>query len=328
MSRIVKPGDTIVAKTDPPLLSLVIAPQARRGGARLVNWLQDIYPETAAALEVPLIGGPVAAGLAALRNRTLRAAEATVVVGELMAQRVEAFGVAADRIEVIANWCDDETIKPVAPTNNPLRESWDLSGKFVFGYSGNLGRAHDYTTVLTAAERLRNDARIVFLVVGGGQRFEALSRDVKARGLESSFHFRPYQELTALPYSLGVADAHSLSLNPLLEGLIVPSKFYGIAAAGRPIVAIGDTEGEIARLVCQHRCGVTITPSDAEVLADVLQRWSRERHAVLEMGARARQMLDAQFTRRRALARWTRLLDRSGDAAANPSDFKISLSGH
>jgi colanic acid biosynthesis glycosyl transferase WcaI len=215
----------------------------------------------------------------------------------------------------------------VAPANNPLRQSWDLADRFVFGYSGNLGRAHDYATVLTAAERLRDDARIIFLVVGGGQRCEALVREIKARDLQSSFYFRPYQERTALPYSLGVADVHWLSLNPLLEGLIVPSKFYGIAAAGRPIGAIGDTEGEIARLLRQHRCGVAFAPGDAEALAQLLRRWSRAPQAVLEMGARARQMLDTQFTRRRALARWTELLDCNRDAAENPPDFKIPLAG-
>jgi glycosyltransferase involved in cell wall biosynthesis len=316
LRRIVKRGDTIVAKTDPPLLSLVVAPVARRGGARLVNWLQDIYPETAAVLGVPLIGGPITAGLTALRNRTLRDAEATVVVGELMARRVKALGVAADRIEVIANWCDDEAIKPVAPANNPLRDAWNLAGKFVFAYSGNLGRAHDYTTVLTAAERLRHDKHIVFLMIGGGKRFEELALEVKARSLEDSFRFQAYQMRGMLSDSLGVADAHWLSLNPSLEGLIVPSKFYGIAAAGKPIVMIGDAAGEIARLVRQHHCGIAIAHGDAGMLAETLQFWSREPQTVFEMGARARQMLDAQFTRRHGLARWSELLDRLDRQAA------------
>jgi colanic acid biosynthesis glycosyl transferase WcaI len=310
LGEIAKPGDAIVAKTDPPLLSLVVAPVARRSGARLVNWLQDVYPETAAALGVPLIAGPVAAGLAALRNRNLRDAAATVAVGELMARRVETLGVAADRIKVIANWCDDEAIKPVVQAKNPLRNTWDLAGKFVFGYSGNLGRAHDYATVLAAAERLRDDKRMTFLMIGGGKRFAALARDVKARGLEGSFRFRAYQERSMLPHSLSVADAHWLSLNPALEGLIVPSKFYGIAAAGRPIVMIGDAEGEIARLIRRHRCGIAIAPGDAGMLAETLQLWSREPQVASEMGARARRMIETHFSRRHALARWSELLDR------------------
>lgn len=309
LNNIVRGGDIVVVKTDPPLLSVVLAATTRQRGARLLNWLQDIYPETATVLGVPLIRGPVAVVLRARRNRSLRRADATVVVGELMARRAEALGVATARTHVIANWCDDETIRPVAQADNPLRNAWHLTGKFVVGYSGNLGRAHDFETVLAAAEMLRNEARIVFLMIGGGKHFEDLLKAVKARGLEDSFHFRTYQDRAMLPYSLGVADVHWLSLHPRLEGLIVPSKFYGIAAAGRPIVMIGDGDGEIARLLRQHRCGITITPGDAATLADTLRHWSEAPEALADMGAHARQMLDTQFTKRRALEQWSRLLE-------------------
>jgi colanic acid biosynthesis glycosyl transferase WcaI len=302
-------GDIVVAKTDPPLLSVALAPIARQRRAHLVNWLQDIYPETASILGVPLLRGPMASALAGLRNRSLREAGATVVVGELMADRIQALGVAVGRVHVIANWCDDEMIKPVTPAQNPLRQAWTLAGKFVVGYSGNLGRAHDFETVLAAAQQLCNEPRIVFLNIGGGKHFEALIKAVKARGLEGSFRFRTYQERAMLPFSLGVPDVHWLSLNPRLEGLIVPSKFYGIAAAAKPILMIGDPEGEIARLLRQHRCGITIEPGDGTTLADTLRHWVEAPQVVAEMGARARQMLDAHFTRRRAFAQWSRLLE-------------------
>jgi glycosyltransferase involved in cell wall biosynthesis len=302
--------DIVVAKTDPPLLSVVAKAAARRNGARLVNWLQDIYPETAVVLGVPLMRGPVAASLAALRNRSLRQAEATVVVGDLMARKVEVFGAPSARIHVIPNWCDNEDIRPIAPAENPLRQAWGLAGKFVFGYSGNLGRAHEFHTVLAAAERLRNETRIVFLMIGGGKRFDELARTVKERGLGGSFRFMPYQERKMLSCSLGVPDAHWLSLNPKLEGLLFPSKFYGIAAAGKPIIVIADKHGELGRLVREHACGVVIAPGDADALVDTLKRWSSEPDAILEMGMRARQMLEARFTRQQGFARWRGLLDR------------------
>ena len=146
-----------------------------------------------------------------------------------MARKVEALGTPAERIHVIPNWSNDKDIRPIAPIDNPLRQAWGLEGKFVLGYSGNLGRAHEFDTVLAAAERLRSDTRFVFLMIGGGKRFDELAKIVKQRGLDSSFRFIPYQERKMLAYSLGVPDAHWLSLNPKLEGLIVPSKFYGIA---------------------------------------------------------------------------------------------------
>ncbi len=282
---------------------------ARRNGAGLVNWLQDVYPELAVQLGVPFIRGPVASSLAASRDRSLHYAEATVVVGHLMGQRVKALGTPAARIHVIQNWCNDEEIRPIGATENPLRQAWGLEDKFVLGYSGNLGRAHDFDTVLAAAERLRDDTRTVFLMVGGGKRFDELARIVKERNLEVSFRFIPYQEQKMLPYSLGAPDAHWLSLNPKLEGLIVPSKFYGIAAAGKPIIAIAAKDGELARLVQQHACGVVIEPGDAAALVDTLRRLSTEPGLLAEMGLRARQMLDAHFTRQKGFERWRGLLD-------------------
>jgi glycosyltransferase involved in cell wall biosynthesis len=165
---------------------------------------------------------------------------------------------------------------------------------------------NSFETVLGAAERLRNETRIVFLMIGGGKYFEDLAKAVKARGLENSFRFRPYQERAMLPHSLGVA--HWLSLRPALEGLIVPSKFYAIAAVGKPMLMIGDTEGEIGRLIREHRCGTIIRPGDAATLADTLRRWSEQPKSIAEMGAQARQMLDARFTRRRAFDQWRRLI--------------------
>jgi colanic acid biosynthesis glycosyl transferase WcaI len=310
LDDLVRPGDIVIAKTDPPLMSVVARPVARRNGARLVNWLQDIYPETAVELGVPFMRGPVASSLAALRNATLREAAATVVVGDLMGRKVKTLGAPAERIHVIANWCNDEDIRLVANADNPLRREWNLTDKFVLGYSGNLGRAHEFATVLAAAERLRDEPRVAFLMIGGGKRFDELASAVQARGLAGAFRFLPYQARTLLSYSLGAADAHWVSLDPRLEGLMVPSKFYGIAAAGKPIVVIGDPNGELGRLVQRNSCGFAIAPGDSEPLAAALRQLLNAPQTVSEMGARARQMLDAHFTRRQGLARWRRLLDR------------------
>ena len=313
LCELVGPGDIVVAKTDPPLLSAAAMGPVRRTGAKLVNWLQDIYPETAAVLDVPLVGGPVGASLARMRNRSLRAAEATVVLGELMARRVVRLGAPPKRVRVIANWCDDENIRPLEASENPLRRDWNLAGKFILGYSGNLGRAHEFSTVLAAAERLRNDPRHVFLMIGGGKRFAELEAVVEQRRLGSLFLFKPYQDQSQLRYSLSLPDAHWLSLNPNLEGLLLPSKFYGIAAAGKPVIFIGDPNGELARLVEQHDCGVAIAAGDAATLADVLQRWSEAPAKIAEMGARGRAMLDAHYSRRQGLTRWRTLLDELAD---------------
>jgi colanic acid biosynthesis glycosyl transferase WcaI len=302
-------GDLLVAKTDPPLLCIAAAHAAKHGGLHLVNWLQDLYPEVAAKLGVPLVRGPLGRGLMQLRDASLHAAAANVVVGERMAEVLRDRGVSPATIHVIPNWCDDEEIHPIAPLDNPLRREWGLEDRFVVGYSGNLGRAHEFETVLAAAERFRSDQFVCFLFIGGGKKFDELAYAVRERELNHLFRFLPYQERKVLKLSLGVPDIHVVSLRPELEGLIVPSKFYGIAAAGRPTIAITASDGEIACLVRRHTCGVVVEPGAGELLADTLRGLRADPSRLAEMGRRARRMLDADFTRRHAFARWQSLVE-------------------
>ena len=314
LQNIVGKEDILIAKTDPPLLSVLAMHAAKQRGAHLVNWLQDIYPEVAVELGVPFFKGPISQILAFLRDSSLQIAQANVVVGQRMAERVMSRGVSAERVHVIHNWINDQEITPVSQSDNPLRRSWGLMNKFVIGYCGNLGRAHEFDTILEASEKLRNNSDILFLFVGGGHKFEELIHRVRERGLDGQFRFLPYQSQDVLKYLLSVPDLHWISLKPELEGLIVPSKFYGIAAAGRPIIALTARDGEIAQLVRRHECGVVIEPGHAKSLADVILELSNDPARVRDMGARARVMLETQFARMQALERWWSVLEKVGSA--------------
>ncbi|MEA2988542.1 MAG: colanic acid biosynthesis glycosyl transferase WcaI [Alphaproteobacteria bacterium] len=307
-----EPGDILVAKTDPPLLCLVAMQAARRRSLHFVNWLQDLYPEVAMQLGIPFFNGPIGHGLCRLRDRALRAADANVAVGAHMAENIRLRGIAPERVHVIPNWCDDEEICPLPAAENPLRREWGLEDRFVVGYSGNLGRGHDINAVLAAADRLRHHPRMLFLCIGGGHKFDELARCAAERRLDHVFRFIPYLERERLKFSLTVPDVHWISLKPELEGLILPSKLYGIAAAGRPIIAITAKDGEIARLVRQHACGFVIEPDNADSLAEVLTQLSADPDGVAAMGARARHMLDLHFTRRQGFERWRGLLESIG----------------
>ena len=304
----VRRGDILIAKTDPPVASIFALQVVAKRNARLVNWLQDIYPELAAATGVPLMKGSVGQRIARLRNLSLTRAAANVVVGQRMAEHVKSLGAAPNRIHVIPNWIDDEQIRPVQHDENPLRIEWGLQERFVVGYAGNLGRAHEFDTVLAASELLQNDPRILFLFVGGGHQFERLARAVKDRRLGGNFRFVPYQPQSLLKFSLNLADVHLVSLKPELEGLLVPSKFYGAAAVGRPVISITAADGEIAQLVRKHNCGIVVEPGNGQRLAEELMLLSKNPTRAAEMGGRARAMLEASFSRRQALAHWRHLL--------------------
>jgi len=308
LTRLAERGDVIVAKTDPPMISVPAMRAARRKQAHLVNWLQDIYPEIAVELGVPIVRGPALSFLSQLRDASLRAAAANVVVGPHMAERLRARGIADERIRTIANWSNDEAIMPVAPADNPLRRAWNLDGKFVVGYSGNLGRTHEFDTILEASEILHDDTRIVFVLIGGGHGFDALAKRVRARGL-TSYRFMPYHPRSALHHSLGVADLHWVSLKAKLDGLMFPSKIYAVAAAGRPMLALSAANGDLAQLIRQYDCGITIEPGNSQAVAAAIVELAGNAERRAAMGRRARAMVEGRLSRRHALESWRKLID-------------------
>jgi glycosyltransferase involved in cell wall biosynthesis len=321
--RNVRPGDVVVAKTDPPLISLVAAPIARMRGAQYVNWLQDVFPEVATGLG---LGGPgarlVLAPLRSLRNWSLRVAARNVVIGDRMGERIAAEGAPRDSLVTIPNWADQTLLEPVAHTDNELRREWGLEGKVVVGYSGNLGRVHDLGTIVGAIAEVEQRIAsgllaedIVFLFVGGGAKRGTLEREIAQRGL-TRVRLLPYQPEHLLARSLSAADIHLVSLLPDIEGLVVPSKMYGIMGVGRPTLNVGAADGEIARLLARHRCGETVGIGESGKLAERICTLATDpdrRHA---MGSSARRAFLAEHTRAFAALSWHTLL--TGLYAASP----------
>lgn len=305
LKQLCGPQVLVVAKTDPPLVSVLAAQAVRRKGGILVNWLQDLFPEVGALLGVRLLQGRLGRWLERVRDASLRTARTNVAIGERMAQRLVQRGIPANQLEVIANWSDDQTVCPIAKSENPLIAEWDLQDKFVVMYSGNLGRAHEYTTLLNAAELLQSDPRFVFLMVGGGAKYASMREEAAARGIQN-LQFRPYQPRSRLAASLGVGDVHLISLLPEMEGLIVPSKFYGILAAGRPCIFIGDPDGELARIIDRFGIGQHVAVGEALKLAQSIQACANGSHHT--QGMQARQLLLERFEKSVALARWEAVL--------------------
>ncbi len=301
--RLARRDDVIVAKTDPPLISVPAALVARLRGARLINWLQDLFPEVARALGVR--GLPYGA-LTALRDWSLRRAEHNVVIGERMAGLLRDRGIPPGQIHLIPNWADGEAIRPVAAADNPLRRDWQLDDKFVVGYSGNLGRAHEFDTILQAATLLAEEPHIRFLFIGDGAQAQRVREAATTHCLDNIL-FRPYQPRERLHLSLSASDVHLVVLRPELEGLIVPSKYYGIAAAGRPAIFIGDTGGEIARILQDSESGYAVKSGDATGLAGVIRTLddAGKREA---LGRRAREHFERHNRFPIALQRWRELL--------------------
>jgi colanic acid biosynthesis glycosyl transferase WcaI len=290
--------DVVVSLTDPPIIGLAALATARRAGAKFVFLCEDIFPEVASLLEDfhhPIVNR----ALDEINRFLLRRADAVVALGKRMRSRlVDEKGADPSRVRVIHNWSDCSAIVP-GPKDNPFARAHGLADRFVFMHSGNVGLSQNLDVLVAAADRLRSRDRLVILIVGEGARRQSLEADVARRGL-SNVRFLTYQPKELLHDSFAAADGFLIALTPGIEGYIVPSKLYGILAAGRPYVAAVDPSCEAAEIAREYACGLHAAPGDADALAAQIAALYDDPASARTMGENARRAA-LQFDRRVAV---------------------------
>jgi colanic acid biosynthesis glycosyl transferase WcaI len=297
--------DVVLCMTDPPFLGTAALAVARRFRSPLVVVSQDVFPEIAVELE--RLTHPLAIGvLRRLVRFYLRRAERVVAIGETMKRRLEAKGAPAGRITVIPNWVDTDTIRPV-PSDTAWAVENGLDGAFVVMHSGNVGHAQDLETLVDAAVRLADIDDLAIVVVGSGARKAALEERVARLGL-TSVRFLGYQPRELLSETLSSGHVHVVGLARGLAGYVVPSRAYGVLAAGRPVIVAADEESETSALVRDAKCGWAVPPGDPAALAEAIREAHARRAELDELGARGRAHVVERYDRRIALERYRELL--------------------
>lgn len=284
MLRRVRRGDVIVALTDPPLIGVLAGWLAAVRGARLVHWVQDIYPEVAGEVT----GHHLSLALRPWRNRAWRRACACVVPGTDMARALSAANISAHQLRELPNWAPAQLEPAGIEAISALRREWKIEGQFVLAYSGNLGRVHDLEPILDVAMALRDEPGVIVAFIGGGAQRPAVETAAQARRL-TNVRFFPAQPREQLAVSLGVGDVHFVTLRPGADRWVFPSKLYGIAAVGRPTLFIGARDCEIARLVRTRGIGASYTREEVPAIVAQLREWRAHPARREEMGIRARQ---------------------------------------
>jgi glycosyltransferase involved in cell wall biosynthesis len=304
--------DLVVALSTPPLVAAMGLLLKKLRGTRLVYWVMDVYPDVALTMGVLSEGSPATRMLGSLGRALYDQADAIIALDDAMRERLIAGGADPARVEVIDNWppavAGGDAIRPRDRAANPLRRALGLGDRFTISYSGNMGLGHDLATVGEAMRILRDDD-MHWLFIGDGPRRSILVD--AARALDpAKVTFLPYRSREELPDSLTAAHASLVALDAGLAGLLAPSKLYALLAAGIPIAYVGPGSGRTADVIREHQVGVTVANGDAAGLATTIRRLRAAPAEREAMGARARALYEARFTRERALARHHELLGR------------------
>jgi glycosyltransferase involved in cell wall biosynthesis len=282
-------------------------------GSRHFIWEMDLYPDIAVDLDVLRAGSLVTRLIGVVADFSRKRADGIIALGEDMKARLVARGIPEHKILVAENWADGCEILPA-----PFRD-----GPLVVHYSGTFGLAHEEETIKDVMRQLRDDGRFRFVFAGGGARRERLERFCRAERI-TGVEFRPYTRRCDLSRSLAEGHVGLVTQMPETVGAVVPSKVYGIMAAGRPVLYIGPQQATPARIIQQHACGWQVEPGDAAGLIQLLQQLDQNRDLLRDAGLRARDAFEKQYDKPIGVARVLSILGLSETAVTTTSAVAAS----
>ena len=276
--------DVVLAMTDPPFQGIIGALVAMLKRRPYVYNIRDLYPDMAVGGAI-VNPGWLAGVWESLHRWAMRRATCIIVLGEDMRARIIAKGIDPSRVVVIRDGAD--TLAPNSPLPAPDPDvvrtiRGDFS--FVLLHAGNLGFYGAWHTLVTAARKLASDGVGLVFVGDGAQRAEVQA----AAAGSDNIRFVDYFPYGKIPSVLAAADAHVVTVKRGLEGVVVPSKMYGILAAGKPIVAVAPKESDVVTLGVQQGFAVAADPDKPSELVGVVRELTADVNMLRTMGEAAR----------------------------------------
>jgi len=290
------PCDVIFAMTDPPFNGIVAALLSVLKRKPLIYDIQDMYPDMAVA------GSIVKPGLLTrlwerLHRWALRRATRIIALGDDMRARVIAKGIDAVKVFIVRGGVDTPAPQALTPPLNPqVTRAIRGNVRFVLLHAGNLGFYGAWDTIIAAARKLENE-NIGFVFVGDGAE---RSRVENLAAGSTNIRFLPFFPSSDIPSVLAAPDAHIVTIKRGLEGVVVPSKMFGIIAAGKPIVAVAAPDTDVAALGLRHGFAICADPTSPDDLASSIRGIAADPAALAAMSQFAREAA-AKYSRANAL---------------------------
>lgn len=279
--------DVVVTMTDPPMLVFSGRLLSLFKRSKHIHWVMDLYPDLFPVINANLPGF-LQRIMYRVSRRSMRKAAKVIVIGRCMARHLARTGIPVSKMSVIPNWSDPILLKNVrrnktledfskvahhqSEVENFNRSSGKISPlKFRVLYAGTVGRAHEFDTILDAAEILQREEPLVeFVFVGGGYNFNRLAEERMLHNLDN-IRLLPWQPQKSLRTVLESGDLHIVTMKNEACGMLVPSKIYSCLAVNRPVVFIGPEDCEATKVIKGFKAGTCLPVGDARLFADTVK---------------------------------------------------------
>ena len=293
--------DYIYTISQPPILGGVLGVLGKwiKGGKLIYN-IQDFNPEQTIAVGYAknklLLNTVMAVDKFSCKN-----SDKVIVVGrdmqETLKNRFNNKKVPSNVF--INNWINEKEIYPLEQ-NHPkivaFKEKYNLKDKFIIMYSGNIGLYYDLENIIKVIGEFKDREDVVFAFIGDGTVKSKIEEYVTNNNL-NNVTFIPYQDKADLIYSLNAADIHWVVNAKGIKGVSVPSKLYGVMAAGKPVLGVLD-EGSEARLIVEEcNCGVCIEPGNYKEISRNIEYILNNKELIKSLGQNGRKYLEVNLTK-------------------------------
>jgi len=299
--------DLIIALTNPPPIIIVVFLVKKIKRIPYIIVAMDLYPEVLLQNLSKRFSFIIDRLLTPIFNASYRSASKVVSLGESMSFRLRNKGIKKDKITIIRNWGlgDFKIIR----RPNKISKDWKISSELTFIYSGNLGVAHEWETLLYAlklSELSPDQFKILF--VSSGSRVNQAKNFAQNSLPLNSVIFKPLVKSEYMPLTMGIADMAIVTLRSSYEGLVSPSKLSSYLARGLPILFIG-FDLELKKIIETNNAGVTFAPGDYESLAKYFKSIYRDKSKLINQGKNALNYYKNNLSKENGLTRYAKLIN-------------------
>jgi glycosyltransferase involved in cell wall biosynthesis len=296
----------VVVYSNPPVLPIVPIMAKKRYGTKFVFVAYDIYPEIAYASQTLTPGDTVSKAMNWINKRLYSSVSCVIALTDemkeyLLSHRPE---LKRSRVTTIANWAHE---KEREPDHEAYQRFGYKDGQFVVSYFGNMGTCQDVETMMQAAEFLKDDDRVRFLIVGHGNKKDAVEERIKEKGLKN---VQLLDFLTGKDFEQAVAISSCciVSLEKGLMGQCAPSKYYSYLQGGQPVLAVVEKESYLAKEVEEENIGHGVEIGDGEGLRKAIVDMVENPDECKAMGMRAKKLYEDKYSYEVAMKKYERVM--------------------
>lgn len=288
--------DLIYLASTPPIQGALGAILKKIKKIPFVYNLQDIFPDSLVGTGLVKKGGLIWKIGRMIEDFTYKHADKIIVISEDFKRNIMAKGVPEEKIVVVYNWVDQNTVKNIERKDNKLFDKYYLDrNKFFITYSGNIGLTQNMDLLLDVAKSLEDNAEIQFVLIGEGVYKGRVKEIISHNNIKNVtlLPFQPYEDISHV-FSLG--DVGIIISKPGVGENSVPSKTWSIMSASRPVLANFD-ENEIKTILSENECGVFTKAGDKQAFTDAILELYRNREMCQKYGENGRRFVMENLTR-------------------------------